>query len=90
MFKFDRHTGKVLINIGKGTMVTPHGIHVDKDGNVWIADFAGNKAGDRGHQVHKFNQKGEKLMSLGVAGKPGGADGQYGDSQDRVEAPVLR
>jgi hypothetical protein len=56
VFKFDRHTGKVLANIGKGVMVTPHGIHVDKDGNVWVADFAGNKAGDRGHQVHKFNQ----------------------------------
>ena len=26
VFKFDRHTGKVLANIGKGTMVTPHGI----------------------------------------------------------------
>ena len=71
VFKFDRHTGKVLVNIGKGTMVTPHGIHVDRDGNVWVADFAGNKAGDRGHQVHKFNQKGEKLMSIGIAGKPG-------------------
>ena len=30
VFKFDRHTGKVLANIGKGVMVTPHGIHVDK------------------------------------------------------------
>ena len=48
VFKFDRHTGKVLANIGKGTMVTPHGIHVDKDGNVWVADFAGNKEGDQG------------------------------------------
>ena len=42
VFKFDRTTGAVLANIGKGVMVTPHGIHVDKDGNVWIADFAGN------------------------------------------------
>ena len=48
VFKFDRNTGAVLANIGKGVMVTPHGIHVDKDGNVWIADFSGNKAGDQG------------------------------------------
>ena len=87
VFKFDRHTGKVLANIGKGTMVTPHGIHVDRDGNVWVADFAGNKAGTRGHQVHKFNQKGEKLMSIGIAGKPGNADGQFNQPNDVVIGP---
>ena len=87
VFKFDRHTGKVLANIGKGVMVTPHGIHVDRDGNVWVADFAGNKAGTEGHQVHKFNQKGEKLMSLGIAGKPGNADGQFNQPNDVVVGP---
>ena len=34
IFKFDRNTGAVLANFGKGVMVTPHGISVDKDGNV--------------------------------------------------------
>jgi secreted PhoX family phosphatase len=61
----------VLANFGKGVMVTPHGIARDKQGNVWIADFAGNKAGTKGHQVHKFSPKGEKLLSLGIAGKAG-------------------
>jgi DNA-binding beta-propeller fold protein YncE len=87
VFKFDRKTGAVLANIGKGVMVTPHGIHVDKDGNVWIADFAGNKAGDRGHQVHKFSPKGDKLLSLGIAGKPGNADGQFNQPNDVVTGP---
>ena len=87
IFKFDRHTGKVLANIGKGVMVTPHGIHVDRDGNVWIADFAGNKQGTKGHQVHKFNPKGEKLLSLGMAGKPGNADGQFNQPNDVVTGP---
>ena len=87
VFKFDRKTGAVLANIGKGVMVTPHGIHVDKQGNVWIADFAGNKAGDRGHQVHKFSPKGEKLLSLGIAGKPGSADGQFNQPNDVVVGP---
>ena len=45
IFKFDRKTGAVLANFGKGIMVTPHGIAVDMQGNVWIADFAGNKIG---------------------------------------------
>ena len=77
----------MLANFGKGVMVTPHGIHVDKDGNVWIADFAGNKAGTKGHQVHKFSPKGEKLLSLGIAGKPGNADGQFNQPNDVVVGP---
>lgn len=87
VFKFDRKTGKVLANFGKGVMVTPHGIAVDKQGNVWIADFSGNKAGTKGHQVHKFSPKGEKLLSLGIAGKPGNADGQFNQPNDVVIGP---
>jgi sugar lactone lactonase YvrE len=87
VFKFDRKSGKVLANFGKGIMVTPHGIHVDAQGNVWIADFAGNKEGTKGHQVHKFNQKGEKLLSLGVAGKAGNANGEFNQPNDVVVGP---
>ena len=87
VFKFDRNTGAVLANFGKGVMVTPHGISVDKDGNVWVADFSGNKAGTKGHQVHKFSPKGEKLISLGIAGKPGNADGQFNQPNDVIVGP---
>ncbi len=87
IFKFDRKTGAVLANFGKGVMVTPHGISVDKQGNVWVADFSGNKAGTKGHQVHKFSPKGEKLLSLGIAGKPGNADGQFNQPNDVVVGP---
>ncbi|HEX7793632.1 MAG TPA: hypothetical protein VF456_04735, partial [Vicinamibacterales bacterium] len=87
IFKFDRKTGAVLANFGKGVMVTPHGISVDKDGNVWVADFSGNKAGTKGHQVHKFSPSGEKLLSLGIAGKPGNADGQFNQPNDVVVGP---
>jgi sugar lactone lactonase YvrE len=87
IFKFDRKTGAVLANFGKGVMVTPHGIAVDKQGNVWIADFSGNKDGTKGHQVHKFSPKGEKLLSLGTPGKPGNADGQFNQPNDVVVGP---
>jgi DNA-binding beta-propeller fold protein YncE len=87
IFKFDRHTGAVLANFGKGVMVTPHGISVDRQGNVWVADFAGNEAGTKGHQVHKFSPKGEKLLSLGIAGKPGNADGQFNQPNDVIVGP---
>ena len=44
VFKFDRNTGAVLANFGKGVMVTPHGISIDKDGNVWV-DGRGSRFG---------------------------------------------
>jgi hypothetical protein len=68
-------------------MATPHGIAVDRQGNVWVTDFAGNKNGTKGHQVHKFSPKGEKLMSLGIAGKPGNADGQFNQPNAVVVGP---
>jgi DNA-binding beta-propeller fold protein YncE len=87
IFKFDRQTGKVLANFGAGTMITPHGIHVDAQGNVWLADFAGNKEQTKGHQVHKFSPTGKLLLSLGIAGKPGNADGQFNQPNDVVVGP---
>jgi sugar lactone lactonase YvrE len=37
VLKFDT-SGKLLLSFGKGLMVFPHGIHVDRDGNVWVTD----------------------------------------------------
>lgn len=87
IFKFDRNTGEILANFGAGIFVTPHGIDVDEDGNVWVTDFAGNEAGTKGHQVHKFSQTGELLMSLGVAGQPGDAPGQLNQPTDVIVGP---
>ena len=87
IFKFDRTTGEVLANFGKGLMMTPHGIHVDAQGNVWVTDFAANAAGTKGHQVHKFSPTGELLMSLGTAGKPGTGPNQFNQPNDVITAP---
>ena len=87
IFKFDRNTGEVLANFGAGLFVTPHGIHVDSDGNVWVTDFAGNAEGTKGHQVHKFSPSGELLMSLGVAGQPGSGPDQFNQPNDVVTGP---
>ena len=87
VFKFDRHTGEVLANFGGGIMVTPHGIHVDAEGNVWVSDFAGNAEGTKGHQVHKFSPDGELLMSLGTAGQPGSGPNQFNQPNDVITGP---
>ena len=87
IFKFDRNTGEVLANFGGGIMVTPHGIHVDREGNVWVADFAGNAERTKGHQVHKFSPSGELLMSLGTPGQAGSGPNQFNQPNDVITAP---
>ena len=87
IFKFDRHTGEILANFGGGIMVTPHGIHVDADGNVWVTDFVANAEGTKGHQVHKFSPDGTLLMSLGTPGQAGIGSDQFNQPNDVITAP---
>jgi len=37
VLKFES-TGKLVTSFGGGMLIFPHGIHVDRDGNVWITD----------------------------------------------------
>ena len=87
IFKFDRNTGEVLTSFGAGLFVTPHGLHVDSDGNVWATDFQANDAGTKGHQVIKFSPEGEVLMRLGEAGVAGSGPGQLNEPCDVITAP---
>lgn len=87
IFKFDRHTGEVLANFGAGIMVTPHGIHVDDQGNVWVTDFATNDEGTKGQQVHKFSPTGELLLSLGTPGQTGNDSRHFNQPNDVVVGP---
>jgi sugar lactone lactonase YvrE len=41
VFKFDT-TGKLVTSFGQGMFVFPHGIHVDRDGNIWVTDGQDN------------------------------------------------
>jgi hypothetical protein len=76
---FDKD-GNMVRSFGAGYITWPHGIEVDHDGNVWIADARGTDAIDDydgepfGHQVHKFSPTGVHLMSIGVKG--GGSNGE--------------
>jgi len=42
VLKFDE-TGKLVKSFGGGLMIFPHGIHVDRDGNVWVTDGQDNR-----------------------------------------------
>jgi sugar lactone lactonase YvrE len=79
--KFDAE-GNLLQSFGAGMFLRPHGIHIDKDGNVWVTDAEGPNGEDprrdgRGHQVFKFSPEGELLMTLGTAGVAGDGPDQF-------------
>lgn len=84
MLLFDL-SGKLLKSFGAGTIVWPHGINVDRDGNVWITDARG-EAG-KGHQVLKFSPNGELLMTLGKAGIVGEDKDTFNGPSDVLVAP---
>ena len=35
-------TGKLVRSFGAGLIMSPHGIHVDREGNVWVTDYSDN------------------------------------------------
>ena len=35
-------SGKLVRSFGAGQIISPHGIHVDRDGNVWVTDYSDN------------------------------------------------
>ena len=70
--------GNVVRAIGGGLLHWPHGIDVDDDGNVWVADAVSAAdlgdnptASGRGHTVYKFSPEGEVLLTLGTPGEAG-------------------
>ena len=77
--KFDS-SGKEVKSFGGGMFVWPHGIHVDREGNVWVTDartatpderkqFPGEQ--NKGSVVIKFSPEGKVLLTLGKPGVEG-------------------
>lgn len=83
----DVKTGKAVRSIGANLFATPHGLHVDKDGNVWVTDAAISKDKTKGQQVIKMSPDGKILMRLGAAGVSGGGPTHFHDPGDVVTAP---
>ena len=77
--------GKLLKKFGENLFVWPHGIHVDRNNNVWITDAKGENG--MGHQVHKFSPDGKLLMSLGEKGVAGDGEYEFNGPSDVLVAP---
>ena len=74
ILKFDEQ-GTLVRSFGAGMFISPHGIGIDQEGNVWVADCActgprqrPDSATPKGHQVFKFSPDGKLLLTLGKAG----------------------
>ena len=80
--------GEVVKQFGAGQIVWPHGIFVDRDDNVWIADAVGYAPvpDGVGHTVMKFSPDGELLMTLGKQGVAGAGQDTFNKPSDVVVA----
>lgn len=96
VMKLDTRTGRTLLAFGAGMFVFPHALHVDRQGNVWVADSRTAtrdelarypSAAGKGHQVVKFSPTGEVLLTLGVAGEPGDPPERLNQPMDVAVAP---
>jgi DNA-binding beta-propeller fold protein YncE len=89
-------TGKVVASFGAGLIMWPHGIDVDKQGNVWVVDARSatpaeiakfpNAAG-KGHTVLKFSPQGKLLLTLGTPGTAGAPPKAFTEPNDVAIAP---
>ena len=73
-------SGQLRRRFGEGMFILPHGIHVDRDGNVWVTDSQGPDGRDpnrdgKGHAVYKFSPTGRLLHTLGTPGVRGDGTG---------------
>ncbi len=88
VLKFDAN-GSLVKSFGAGTIIFPHGMHVDRDGNVWVTDGQDNAAVQSATGVRSAAErsgpapgatKGHQVFKfspdgklLMTLGKPGGA-----------------
>ncbi len=83
----DPKTGQTIRGIGAGLFVFPHGLHVDRAGNIWVTDGAVSKDGAKGVQVIKLSPDGKVLLRLGTAGQRGNDESHFGSPSDVITAP---
>ena len=94
IYKFDPK-GNVVKSFGAGMFIWPHGMHVDREGNVWVTDAGAEaavataaKAGVKaGHIVRKFSPDGQVLMTLGEPGVAGDDEYHFRSPSGVVTAP---
>ena len=84
--------GKVVKTFGGGMFIWPHGLAVDRDGNVWVTEAVASnripKGDKRGHSVVKFSPTGKVLLTLGTPGVEGAGPDHFTSPSDVVVSPA--
>ncbi|MEA2938183.1 MAG: hypothetical protein QOC56_1687, partial [Alphaproteobacteria bacterium] len=84
IMKFDP-SGKFVTSFGAGLFNFPHGLGVDRDGNVYATDERGKNG--KGAVLVKFAPDGKVLMTIGKPGMPGDGEDTLDGPSDVVVAP---
>jgi DNA-binding beta-propeller fold protein YncE len=84
ILKFDEN-GNLVKSFGAGMFVLPHGLSVDRAGNVWVTDGVGKDG--KGHQVFKFSPEGKVLLTLGKVGVAGSGPDEFNSPSAVLVAP---
>ena len=88
--------GKVVQSFGAGQILWPHGMDVDRQGNVWVVDARSATdaelkkfpdARGKGHTVLKFSPQGKLLLTLGTPGEAGDPPSKFTEPNDVLIAP---
>jgi len=79
--------GKEIKSFGGGMFAWPHGIHVDRAGDVWVADSRADQPTGKGSVVVKFSPDGKVLMTIGKAGVKGNPPEALTEPTDVVTDP---
>jgi hypothetical protein len=82
--------GRLLRRFGAGLFAWPHGLFVDRESNVWVADatgIGGEPPPGLGHVVYKFSPEGRLLMTLGKKGVAGAGPDTFNSPSDVLVAP---
>lgn len=79
--------GKLIRSFGGGLIAWPHGMTVDRDGNVWVTDAWAQGATTTGHSVLKFSPEGKLLMTIGEPGVAGDPPRRLRRPSDVLVAP---
>lgn len=81
--------GSLMTSFGAGLIAWPHGMFVEPDGSVWIADAVGYASVPEGwgHVIYKFSPDGELLVTLGERGVPGDDAIHFNKPSDIYVAP---
>jgi DNA-binding beta-propeller fold protein YncE len=82
--KFDA-SGNLVSSFGAGLFNWPHGLFIDRGGNVWATDGIGIDR--KGQTVTKFSPNGKVLMTLGQPGSAGSGHDTFNGPSDVLVAP---